>query len=103
MTLRGGNLDDHRDVRVSHGYRGRLFQHARLQGSWNGWTVLPMTEIVADDGCPAITRIVEFDDDQAGRTSPLKVRLDGPPGPDRRGIAAVGRVSWPPVGHPDVP
>ena len=70
------------------GCPGKLFRHARLQGSWNGWTDLPMTEIVADDGCPAFTRIVELDDDQAGRTVRWGVRLDGPPGPDRWGIPA---------------
>ena len=42
-----------------------VFRNARLVGSWNGWADIPMTEFLAEDGCPAFTTTVPFEDGQA--------------------------------------
>src|SRR5262245_20007506 len=60
------------------GQKATLFRNARLAGSWNGWVEAPMTEIVAEDGCPAFTAVAIFDDAEAGREHRWGVRLDGP-------------------------
>lgn len=62
------------------GQKPRLFRNARLAGSWNNWSELPMGEIVAEDGCPAFTATVNFNDADAGKTHRWGVRADGPPG-----------------------
>ncbi len=59
------------------GMRRRIFGNARLAGSWNGWAEVPMVEVTADDGCPAFTATVEFDDTRAGQQEAWGVRLDG--------------------------
>ncbi len=64
------------------GLKSAIFHSARLAGSWNGWSEIAMQEIVADDGCPAFTAIVSFDDSEAGRTYKWGVRLDAPGAPN---------------------
>jgi 1,4-alpha-glucan branching enzyme len=39
-----------------------------------------MQELVAEDGCPAFTTTVQFDDGRAGQPMQWGVRLDGPAG-----------------------
>ncbi|HEV2759603.1 MAG TPA: alpha-amylase family glycosyl hydrolase [Acidimicrobiales bacterium] len=60
------------------GMRRRMFRNPRLAGSWNGWEETPMVEVTAEDGCPAFTATVQFDDAQAGQEMSWGVRLDGP-------------------------
>jgi 1,4-alpha-glucan branching enzyme len=76
------------DVRFVYltGQRRPAFRNARLAGSWNGWTDIPMAEIVAEDGCPAFAATVSFDDGQAGQRVFWGVRLDGPAGANAWGI-----------------
>ena len=62
------------------GLKRPIFKNARLAGSWNGWAETPMTPITGDDGCPAFTAVVTFDDAEAGRRHRWGVRVDGPPG-----------------------
>ncbi len=62
------------------GLKRRIFRNARLAGSWNAWAELAMDEIAAEEGCPAFTAVVTFDDSQAGQKFRWGVRLDGPPG-----------------------
>ncbi|MBG0569041.1 alpha-amylase family glycosyl hydrolase [Actinoplanes aureus] len=64
-----------------------MFRNARLAGSWDGWREAPMDPEVADDGCPAFSRTVQFDDGQAGQIVRWGVRLDGPSGPNAWAIA----------------
>lgn len=68
------------------GQKRPVFRNARLAGSWNGWIDIPMTEIVAEDGCPAFTALIPFDDGQAGQRVQWGVRLDGPSGANAWGI-----------------
>jgi 1,4-alpha-glucan branching enzyme len=63
-----------------------VFRNARLAGSWNDWADLPMAEILAEDGCPAFTATVSFEDGQAGQWVQWGVRLDGPAGANAWGI-----------------
>jgi 1,4-alpha-glucan branching enzyme len=56
----------------------RIFRNARLAVSWNDWAELLMSEIVAEDGCPAFTARVDLDDARAGETHRWGVRLDAP-------------------------
>jgi 1,4-alpha-glucan branching enzyme len=69
------------------GQKRPLFRNARLVGSWNGWAEAPMTEVMADDGCPAFAATVAFGDAQAGQTVRWGVRHDGPSGANIWGIA----------------
>ncbi len=62
------------------GHKRRLFRNARLAGSWSNWAETPMDEVRGDDGCPAFTATVEFDDAQAGQEMRWGVRFDGPQG-----------------------
>jgi hypothetical protein len=80
--------DEMIDVRFVYltGQKRPVFRNARLAGSWNGWTDTPMTAVVADDGCPAFTATVQFDDGQAGQQVQWGVRLDGPAGANAWGI-----------------
>jgi 1,4-alpha-glucan branching enzyme len=62
-------------------------------GSWDAgghfstdWTERPMTEMVAEDGCPAFSAAVEFADGEAGRQFRWGVILDGPAGANAWGI-----------------
>jgi 1,4-alpha-glucan branching enzyme len=68
------------------GIKRRLFRNARLGGTWNDWAELPMGEVVAEDGCPAFTAEVQFDDSEARRQVRWGVRLDGPQGPNGWGV-----------------
>jgi 1,4-alpha-glucan branching enzyme len=81
------------DFRYLTGLRRPAFRNARLTGDWNGWTELPMAEVVADDGCPAFAATVEFDDAEAGRTVRWGVRLDGPAGANVWGVPTEGPVA----------
>jgi 1,4-alpha-glucan branching enzyme len=76
------------DLRFTYltGQKRPVFRNARLAGSWNGWIDIPMTEIVAEDGCPAFTALIPFDDGQAGQRVQWGVRLDGPSGANAWGI-----------------
>ena len=62
------------------GIKRRIFRNPRLAGSWDGWAEVPMVEMTADDGCPAFTATVHFDDSQAGQAVAWGVRVDGPQG-----------------------
>jgi 1,4-alpha-glucan branching enzyme len=62
------------------GLKRPIFRNARLAGSWNHWAETPMNAITAEDGCPAFTATVTFDDSRAGQKHRWGVRLDGPPG-----------------------
>lgn len=64
------------------GLQTALFRNARLAGSWNGWTEIPMAAEIAEDGCPAFTATVDFDDARAGETHRWGVRFDAPAGPN---------------------
>jgi 1,4-alpha-glucan branching enzyme len=68
------------------GQKRPAFRNARLAGSWNGWTDIPMVEILAEDGCRAFAATVRFDDGQAGQRVHWGVRLDGPAGANAWGI-----------------
>jgi len=70
------------------GLKRPIFRNARLAGSWNQWAETPMNEITADDGCPAFTATVAFDDSRAGQKHRWGVRLDGPPGANVWAITA---------------
>ena len=62
------------------GIKRQIFRNPRLAGSWNGWAEITMEGVTADDGCPAFSATVHFDDDQAGHEVSWGVRLDGPEG-----------------------
>jgi 1,4-alpha-glucan branching enzyme len=64
------------------GVRRALFHNARLAASWNGWSEIPMRQIVGDDGCPAFSAIVTFDDARAGEHHDWGVRFDAPGAPN---------------------
>ncbi len=68
------------------GIKRRLFRNARLAGSWDAWIETPMEEYLGDDGCPAFTATVAFDNSRAGETLQWGVRLDGPAGPNAWGV-----------------
>jgi len=68
------------------GIKRPIFRNARLAGSWNDWAETPMTEVVAEDGCPAFTATVKFGNARAGETHRWGVRLDGPAGANAWGI-----------------
>jgi 1,4-alpha-glucan branching enzyme len=59
------------------GLKRPIFHNARLAGSWNNWDEVPMTAIIGEDGCPAFTAKVLFDDAQAGQLVRWGVRADG--------------------------
>src|SRR4051794_37995021 len=65
------------------GLRRPLFQNARLSGSWDTsgreaerWTIVPMEEFTAEDGCPAFRATVTLDDSQVGRAFRWGVVVD---------------------------
>jgi 1,4-alpha-glucan branching enzyme len=68
------------------GIKRQLFRNARLAGSWNDWAETPMNAIVGDDGCPAFTTVVAFDDARAAEPHDWGVRLDAPGAPNAWGI-----------------
>ncbi|MGE5765126.1 MAG: alpha-amylase family glycosyl hydrolase [Mycobacterium leprae] len=74
------------------GFTRPVFRNARLTGSWDNWTEVPMDDVVADDGCPAFVRSVEFEDSLAGQVIRWGVRLDGPPGANVWGITTEVQV-----------
>src|SRR5919109_2736707 len=76
-------------VRLTYltGLRRNIFRNARLVGSWdlnghysNQWAESAMQEIVAEDGCPAFTATVKFDDAEVGREFRWGILFDGPVG-----------------------
>lgn len=67
------------------GLRQRLFSDLRLMGSWDAggrysadWSLTPMSEFTADDGCPAWRATVQFDEAQVGWVFHWGVVLDSP-------------------------
>jgi 1,4-alpha-glucan branching enzyme len=64
------------------GLTRRIFRDARLQGAWDqhgrasqDWSETPMIETTAEDGCPAFTAVVQFDDSEVGKTFRWSARL----------------------------
>jgi len=62
----------------------RLFNNVRLMGSWDlsggyssSWSMTPMSEFTAEDGCPAWRAVVNFGNAQSGWTFQWGVVLDG--------------------------
>ena len=75
------------------GLKRPIFRQARLRGSWdhNGrysdtWSELPMQEIIAEDGCPAFTASMQFDESEVGRQFRWGVLLNAPVGANTWGI-----------------
>src|SRR5437868_1827316 len=75
------------------GLRRRIFNNARLRGSWddqgkysNVWNETPMTEIKAEDGCPAFTATVQFESSEVGKHFRWGVVLDSPQATNQWGI-----------------
>jgi 1,4-alpha-glucan branching enzyme len=68
------------------GIKRALFQNARLVGSWNGWSEIPMASVMGQDGCPAFETKIQFDDGMSGQSVQWGVRLDGPQGANTWGI-----------------
>ena len=75
------------------GLKRRIFRNVRLCGSWDSagrfsadWSVTPMDEITAEDGCPGFASTVELDEQEAGRTFQWTVRLDAPSVADVCGV-----------------
>ena len=73
------------------GLRREVFRNARLVGSWDGWSEVPMRPVVGDDGCPGFVAEVEIPDALAGQPVSWGVRLDAPAGPHTWGICAEHR------------
>ena len=73
------------------GLRREAFRNARLVGSWDGWSEVPMRPVVGDDGCPGFAAEVEIPDALAGQPVSWGVRLDAPAGPNTWGICAEHR------------
>ena len=76
------------------GLKRRIFRNARLVGNWDpqgrqslAGSDTPMTEIIAEDGCPAFTVTVHFDASEVGKPFEWSVRLDTPVASDVRGVA----------------
>jgi 1,4-alpha-glucan branching enzyme len=70
------------EFRYLTGLTRPIFRDTRLAGSWDehgrpasAWSESPMTPITADDGCPAFTSTVHFDDRDVGATFSWTVRL----------------------------
>ena len=81
------------EFRYLTGLKRQIFRNARLRGSWDAagrysdfWTDTAMTEIVAEDGCPAFTATVELDLAEVGREFKWGVVLDGPQGANFWGV-----------------
>ena len=75
------------------GLRRAVIVNARLTGSWDTagrwsahWTTVPMTQFVADDGCPAFRATVQLDDGAIGREFRWGVAIDVASQPNRWGI-----------------
>src|SRR5262245_60725180 len=75
------------------GLRRNLFRNVRLSGSWDAegrssplFSTVPMKAFMAEDGCPAFSATVEFDDDQKDVVFRWGVLVDGPAGPNLWGI-----------------
>src|SRR5215212_9235778 len=75
------------------GLKRSIFRNVRLLGSWDAqggaadaWMESPMQAIVAEDGCPAFTTTVQFDDAEVGHVFRWGVLLDGPAGANVWGI-----------------
>jgi 1,4-alpha-glucan branching enzyme len=71
-----------------------IFRNVKLVGSWDGrgvyssqWSSVPMHDAKGDDGCPAFTAAVAFDDSQLGYAFRWGVVLDSPAGANLWGIA----------------
>jgi transposase len=77
------------------GLKRRIFRNVRLVGSWDAagvaspnWSETPMTEIVAEDGCPAFVATVKFDRAGIGHAFAWTVRSSTPAVADVCGVAA---------------
>jgi 1,4-alpha-glucan branching enzyme len=75
------------------GLQRKIFHDARLCGSWDSagrssqsWSETPMAEVTAEDGCPAFTATVSFDEGEAGKAFQWSVRLSTPSVADVSGI-----------------
>ena len=68
------------------GLTRRIFDSARLLGDWDT-SETPMTEFVAEDGCPAFTATVVFDPTEVGRSFRWTVRLNTATVSDVCGVA----------------
>jgi 1,4-alpha-glucan branching enzyme len=75
------------------GLKRKIFHDARLHGSWDSagrwspsWSETPMADVIAEDGCPAFTATVRFDEGEAGKTFQWGVRLSTPSVADVSGI-----------------
>ena len=75
------------------GLKRQIFRNVRLKGSWNSagrfsedWSETPMTEVLAEDGCPSFTATVQLDAGEAGKQFRWGVVLDAPGGVNQWGI-----------------
>ena len=75
------------------GLKRQIFRNVRLKGNWNSlgkfsedWSEMPMTESLAEDGCPSFTATVQFDVGEVGKQFRWGVVLDGPSGTNQWGI-----------------
>jgi 1,4-alpha-glucan branching enzyme len=67
------------------GLKRQIFHHPRLRGSWDlhgrqadSWSEVSMTEIIAEDGCPAFTVTMQFNESEVGNQFRWGVILDAP-------------------------
>lgn len=68
------------------GLKRQIFPEGRLVGSWDGWAEHPMQWMIAEDGCPGFSTVLQLGDAMAGQTVRWGVRLDGPQGANVWGI-----------------
>jgi hypothetical protein len=73
------------------GLKRQISRNVRLKGSWDSlgkfsddWSETPMTERLAEDGCPSFTATVQFDLGEVGKQFRWGVVLDACIGPTRR-------------------
>jgi 1,4-alpha-glucan branching enzyme len=71
------------------GLKRQIFRNGRLSGSWDAtgkaspvWSVAPMNDIVAKDGCPGFSVTVQFDEGAVGTTFQWGVICDAPSAPN---------------------
>ena len=71
------------------GLKRKIFRNARLWGSWDSQgsysqagTEIPMTDLLAEDGCPGFTATVQLDASQVGRSFNWGVKFDTPAAPN---------------------
>jgi 1,4-alpha-glucan branching enzyme len=70
-------------VRYLTGLKREIFFNPRLCGTWDNegrlsadWLESPMQSILAEDGCPAFSTIVQLDESEVGKTFQWGVRVD---------------------------